>query len=168
MPTEKSAGAIVFRKETRTVASKASKLPPGHSCSMRDEEGKIHYLLLRYPPSKKAKKEYWDLPKGHVEKGEKEIDTVRREIEEETGLKDIIFVSGFREVIKYFFRFNGKTIFKTVIFFLTESRKKEIRISEEHLDYKWLPFQEASKKLTFRNAKNILKKADNFISKKGL
>jgi len=165
MPIEKSAGAIVFRKETRIKASKANKLT---SFSMRDEEGKIYYLLLRYPPSKKAKKEYWDLPKGHVEKGEKEINTVRREIEEETGLKDVVFVSGFREVIKYFFRFNGRTIFKTVIFFLTETRKKEIKISEEHLGYKWLPFQEAFKKLTFRNAKNILKKADDFISKKGL
>jgi len=42
-------------------------------------KGKQYYLLLYYPGG------YWDLPKGHVEEGEQELDTARREVEEGTG-----------------------------------------------------------------------------------
>ena len=65
MRKEKSAGAIVFRIENT----------------------KPKYLLLHYPSSANAKKEYWDLPKGHVEEGETEEETARREVKEETGLE---------------------------------------------------------------------------------
>ena len=58
------------------------------------EKGEPVYLLLRYP-SVKPKKEYWDLPKGHMEKGEQEKDTVVREVREETGLEDIEIFDGF-------------------------------------------------------------------------
>jgi 8-oxo-dGTP pyrophosphatase MutT (NUDIX family) len=144
MPVEKSAGAVIFRKENN----------------------KIYYLLLHYPSvSHRAEKDYWDFPKGHLEKGEKEIETVKREVFEETGLKEIKFVEGFKEWIKYFFKYQGKNIFKIVTFYLVETNKKEIKISSEHLGYEWLPFNEAMERLTFDNAKEILKKADNFLKK---
>jgi 8-oxo-dGTP pyrophosphatase MutT (NUDIX family) len=145
MPVEKSAGAVVFRRENN----------------------KIYYLLLHYPSvSHRAEKDYWDFPKGHLEKGEKEIETVKREIFEETGLKEIKFVEGFKEWIKYFFKYQGKNIFKIVTFYLVQTNKKEIKISSEHLGYEWLPFDEAMERLTFNNAREILKKADNFLKKK--
>ena len=144
MPVEKSAGAIIFRKE----------------------EGKIYYLLLHYPSSAKAKKDYWDFPKGHIDKGEKELDAARREIEEETGLKNVEFVDGFKEWIKYFFKFKEENILKFVVFYLTQTKTEEIKVSFEHAGYKWLPFGEALEQLTFENAKGILKKADDFISRK--
>ncbi len=146
MPFEKSAGAVIFRKEG----------------------GKICYLLLHYPSSAKAEKEYWDFPKGHIEKGEKELDTVKREVEEETGLKDLVFLDGFKEWIKYFFSFEGKNIFKIVTFYLAETNCKEIKISDEHTGYQWLLFEEALEQLTFKNAKKILKKAESFLSGKDL
>lgn len=34
----------------------------------------------------------WSLPKGHIEKGEDILEAARREIYEESGLKDLIFV----------------------------------------------------------------------------
>lgn len=146
MPVEKSAGAVIFRKENNT----------------------IYYLLLHYPSSAKASRDYWDFPKGHIEKGEKEIDTVRREVEEETGLKGIEFVEGFREWIRYFFRFQGKNILKFVTFYLAKTKARDVKVSEEHLGYEWLPYDDALVKLLFKNAKEILKKADDFLSKKSL
>jgi len=144
MPIEKSAGAVIFRKE----------------------KGKIYYLLLNYPSTTRgAKKDYWDLPKGHVEKGEKELDTVKREVEEETGLKDLKFVEDFKEWIKYFFRHEGKTIFKIVTFYSAETENEEIKISGEHIGYEWLPYEEAIKQLTFKNAKEILRKANDYLNK---
>jgi len=144
MPIEKSAGAVVFRKENN----------------------KIYYLLLHYPgTSHRAEKDYWDFPKGHIEKGEKIEDTVKREVFEETGLKDIKILPGFKETIKYFFRFEGKNILKFVTFFVAETKEKDVKISFEHIGYDWLPFEEGIERLTFNNAKEILKKANDFLMK---
>lgn len=142
MPLEKSAGAVIFRRE----------------------KGKIFYLLLHYPPTKRgAKSDYWDFPKGHIEKGESQLDTAKREVKEETGLEDLKFVDGFKEWIKYFFRYKGRTIFKIVTFYLAETETKDVKISFEHMGYEWLPYDKATRQLTFKNAKGILKKANNFL-----
>ncbi len=146
MPVEKSAGAVTFRKEGN----------------------EIYYLLLHYPTGSRTPKDYWDFPKGHIEKGEKIKDTIRREVEEETGLKDIKFIEGFKEWIKYFFKHEEKTVFKIVTFFLAETRVKKVKISFEHIGFKWLLYEEAQKQLKFRNAKEILKKANDFLSRKSL
>jgi 8-oxo-dGTP pyrophosphatase MutT (NUDIX family) len=142
MPVEKSAGAIIFRKNKE-----------------------IKYLLLHYPSGSRTSKDYWDLPKGHIEKGEQEVDTVKREVKEETGLEDIKIIEGFKESIKYFFRFEGKTIFKTVIFYLAETGNQDVKVSFEHTGYKWLLYEEALSQLTFKNAKEILKKSNEFLTK---
>jgi len=143
MPVEKSAGAVIFRKEA----------------------GKPLFLLLHYPSiSHRSSENYWDFPKGHVEKGETIKDTVKREVKEETGLKEVEFIEGFKETIRYFFRFDGKTILKFVTFFLVETKEKEIKISGEHMGFKILPFEEAMEQLNYKNAKEILKKANNHLT----
>lgn len=142
MPVEKSAGAIIFRKE----------------------RGRIFYLLLHYPGiSHRAKKDYWDFPKGHLEEGEGLKEAAKREIEEETGLKDIKFVGNFKETIKYFFKWKGKNILKFVTFYLAQTKTKKVQISFEHLGYEWLSYEEAMEKLAFDNAKKILQKAHYFL-----
>ena len=141
MPVERSAGAVIFRKEGKNVL----------------------YLLLHYPSSAKAPKEYWDFPKGHIEKGEKIEETIKREVREETGLDDIRLVEDFKEWIKYFFKFKGKNIFKIVTFLLAETKTKEVKVSFEHLGYEWLSYEKALEKLTFKNAKEILKKANQYL-----
>jgi 8-oxo-dGTP pyrophosphatase MutT (NUDIX family) len=142
MAKEISAGAIVFR---------------------RDARGQPFYLLLHYPSSPKTKREYWDFPKGHIEKGETEVETVKREVQEETGIKDLAILTGFKETISYMFQAKGQKIFKTVVFFLGETHQKEVKISPEHLAYIWLPFEKALLQLKFPNAKKLLRKANNLI-----
>lgn len=145
MPIEKSAGAIIFRKE----------------------KGKIYYLVLHYPPDKRisSSRGHWDYVKGHIEKDEVIEDTIRREAKEETGIEDLKFVEGFKEWFKYFFRLEDKNIFKTVTFLLAEVRAKKIKLSHEHLDYKWLPYKKALGQLTFENAKKVLEKAHKYLVK---
>jgi len=46
---------------------------------------------------------------------------------------------------------------------LVETKQKEIKLSFEHTGYQWLSFEEAQKHLTFKNAKQILKKANIFL-----
>jgi len=140
MPIEKSAGAVIFKIEG----------------------DKTFFLLLHYPSGSRTEKDYWDFPKGHIEKEETEAKAMRREVFEETGIKDLELVPKFRKVIKYFFKWRRKTIFKMVVFYLGETKEKEVKISGEHMGYKWLEYKEALKQLTFDNAKEILKKAHNF------
>ncbi len=139
MKKEKSAGAVIFIKNKG-----------------------IKYLLLHYPFGSRTRRNYWDFSKGHIEKNEKELNTAKREIKEETGLKNIKIVGGFKETIKYFFK-NKETIQKTVVFYLAEAERKEIILSSEHIGYKWLSFQKAVDLLSFENSKRILKKADKFM-----
>lgn len=150
MPKEKSAGAIIYRVENN----------------------KPYYLLLRY------ERGHWEFPKGHIEPGETEEETVKREIFEETGLNDIEIKPGFKEYIKYFFRQyisnvseedrkKGKTpwVFKLVVFFVAETKNSDVKISPEHIGFIWLPIAEAVKKTTFKNSKLLLKRADEFVMK---
>jgi len=157
MPIEKSAGAVIFRKEGDKTFYLLLHYPS--SATRAAAKGKEEGL----PSSPKAPREYWDFPKGHIEKGEKLEETVKREVKEEAGLEDIKFVEGFKEWIKYFFKFKGKNVFKIVTFFLAETKTKEVKISGEHIGFEWLPYEEALKQLTFKNAKEILKKAHNYL-----
>jgi bis(5'-nucleosidyl)-tetraphosphatase len=125
---EFSAGAVVFHRE----------------------DGKTKYLLLHYH----FKGDYWDFPRGNIEQGEQPMDAAKREIEEETGLKenDINFLPGFKESVKWFYSWKGVRRFKRATYFLAESKKKDVKISEEHVEFKWLPFEQALEQLTYRNA----------------
>jgi 8-oxo-dGTP pyrophosphatase MutT (NUDIX family) len=136
---EKSAGAVVFRRENK----------------------KIKYLLIQYGWG------HWEFPRGLIKKRESLEDTARREIEEEVGIKDIKFIPGFKEWIRFFFKLKGKNIMKIATFLLAETKTKKIKLSYEHKNYAWLEYEKALEKLTFKNAKEILKKANNFLIKNG-
>ena len=130
MIEERSAGAVLFN-ETKS--------------------GKI-FLLLNYPSG------HWDFVKGNIEKGETLQQTVVREIREETGITGVEFIDGFEDKIEYHYQRDGDLVHKEVIFFLAKTKTVDVKISHEHLGFAWLSFNEALKKLTFKNAKNIMDK----------
>jgi 8-oxo-dGTP pyrophosphatase MutT (NUDIX family) len=135
---EKSCGAVVFFKN--------------------QEETK--YLLLHYGAG------HWDFVKGNVELNETEKETVLRELREETGIVDAQFIDGFRENIVYYYRRQGDTVHKEVVFFVIQSQTEKVQLSFEHVGYIWLNYQEAMQKLTFKNAKDTLQKAYNHLKTK--
>jgi len=137
MIQEKSAGAVLFRKSNE-----------------------IKYLLLHYEEG------HWDFPKGHIEEGETEIETLKREVEEETGIKGIEILDSFKEKIQYYYTFNEEKILKEVVFYLAKTKTKEVKLSNEHIGYTWLSYEKALEKLTFKNAKDILEKVNEFLKNK--
>lgn len=136
MRYERSAGAVVFKRESN----------------------KTLYLLLKY----KHKSTYYGFPRGNMEGGEEEKEAARREIKEETNL-DVEFVGDFRETTSWFYRRDGDTISKRVVFFLAEAKPGKVEISHEHYDFKWLPFEKAVDVLEFENAKRVLRKVQDFL-----
>jgi 8-oxo-dGTP pyrophosphatase MutT (NUDIX family) len=135
MQTEKSAGVIVFRQEKK----------------------ERKYLLLHYEEG------HWDFVKGKMEKNETEIQTLVREANEEAGLKDLELIDGFKEKISYFFKRNEELVSKEVIFYLAKTHLAKIMLSNEHIGYKWVSFENALRQLTYKNAQELLKTAESFL-----
>jgi bis(5'-nucleosidyl)-tetraphosphatase len=136
---EKSCGAVVFLKNSE-----------------------VKFLLLHYEAG------HWDFVKGNVEPNENEQETVIRELREETGITDAKFIEDFKEKIDYFYRRQGVTIHKEVIFFLMETHTEAVTISFEHVGYIWLNYQQGKEKLTFKNARDVLQKAHKLMKVRGI
>ena len=118
------------------------------------------YLLLDYGS-------HWDFPKGHIEAGENPQTTALRELQEETGIRDARLIPGFTQSMRYFYRKAGEGMTKVVIYFLAETPTGEVTLSHEHSGYAWLPYRDALKRLTFRNARDLLAKAEAYLDAGG-
>lgn len=121
------------------------------------KNGSTQFLLLHYPSG------HWDFIKGRIEKNEQPREAAMREAREETGITDIQFIDGFEGKIQYTYQFDGRAIKKQVIFFLAKTSAMDIKLSDEHLDFVWLGFDEAFEKVTYQNAKDLLKKSKALV-----
>jgi len=148
--SERSAGFIAYhraRPGTGTAASSEGRLFPAGPA-----DG-IEYLLLDYG-------RHWDFAKGHVHPGEDDLAAARRELAEETGLTDARVVPGFQHEIVYFFRDRRKGLIrKAVVFFLAEVPGRDVLLSHEHVGFAFLPFEQATKRVTYASAKEVLRAA---------
>lgn len=134
-------------------------------------KGIREYLVLKYPSG------HYDFPKGHVESGESEIDTLCREVEEETGLTGIRVLPT-RGTIKYYYIAKGNElrkrkksgvghyIFKYVHFYPAEATSKQVILSDEHIGFVWLTYKKARRRVTFENARAMLDMAEQNIEQK--
>ena len=134
MIEERSAGVILFNKT----------------------EG-IQFLILKYPSG------HWDFVKGNIEEGEKEKETVKRELFEETGINSLQIHRGFNEKVEYNYYKKNRKVHKIVSYYLAETDQKEIKLSDEHLDSKWSDYEDLMKLITFENSREILKKGNKLI-----
>lgn len=107
------------------------------------ENPRRQFLLMRHA-------DRWDLPKGHMESGESELDCAFREFEEETGIpvESIKLDTGFRFDLSYPVprrddprQWTEKSL---VIFtgFLTNDHPI---VLSEHVGYEWFPWSESLK-----------------------
>ena len=134
MTYEKSCGGIVYRKFHVNT----------------------EILLIKH-----VKSGYWSFPKGHVENGETEEETAKREIKEETGI-DVYIDSGFRETVTYSPRKDSK---KDVVYFVARARNYDYTPQlEEISDIRWVGIGQAHNLLVYDNDKLIVNKAKSFIA----
>ena len=116
------------------------------------------YLLVQYPT-------YWGFVKGKVEPGETEENTAFRETYEEVGLSDLQFIGGFRESQQFFFKGDNEIIRKEVVYLLARTSSWKIKLSYEHLNFKWCTFEDALKLMRIKGTREILVKAHEYLQK---
>ena len=134
---EKSCGAVVFS----------------------GSEAKRKYLLVR------SQTGVWGFPKGHMEKDESEPETAFREICEETGLS-VRFLDGFRRKTEYYLPGRVPPVRKEVVYFLAEYENQKFRAQEgEITEVSLMDFSEAYSSIPFEPSKQVLKDAEQFLSK---
>ena len=133
MPQEFSAGFVAFKRAET-----------------------IKFLLLKYT------KGYWGFARGNIEPSEDSRTAALREFKEETGLGLKKIFEGFKEISEFFYRKEGKIVHKEVTFYIGEAEEGEIKL-QEHSDYGWFNYEDAIKNLQFKNDREILKKANDFL-----
>ena len=122
--------------------------------------GTYEYLLIYSKATR-----YWGFPKGKIESGESKQDAAVREIKEETGL-DATITDGFEYPVTYFFRDKSKQMIKKVVYFYVgRAPSKQIKLSEEHDDYVWLPYDQALAQISYANDRHALEQAAEFLKK---
>lgn len=95
------------------------------------------FLLMKH-------KTRWDLPKGHVDPGESDMECALRELEEETGIKpsQLTVDENFRYLDVYTVRpkkHDYQPHEKNLIIFLAEIDDGETEIQlTEHIGYEWI------------------------------
>ena len=124
----------------------------------RTVSGSIEFLLLRHQDGG-----HWSFPKGRLEPGEGELEAALREVFEETSIEGLQPIPGFRDTSAYRLTRDGRTISKTVVYFLAEVMASAVRLSTEHLDYQWLPADAAEATLTYPESRRILRAASETL-----
>jgi ADP-ribose pyrophosphatase YjhB (NUDIX family) len=121
------------------------------------KDGKL--VLLVQKKDRRAIGLRWRLLKGGVNEGETEVEALRREIFEETGLKNVKIMD---QVHKYEFVFND--IRHTVSSFLVKADSREpVRLQQSELaGYVWTQFEKANRLLYWRNEKEAVRKLSQF------
>ncbi|MBA3954990.1 NUDIX domain-containing protein [Candidatus Dependentiae bacterium] len=114
------------------------------------------YLILHYH------KGHWDLPKGKLEGAETNLEAAVRELKEETGLT-VTLIPHFEQSLSYLFKDNqGILVSKEVTFFLGKASTQSVILSPEHSSYEWLSLKDALKQVTYSNAQQMLRMADQY------
>lgn len=142
MPVVRSAGIIFFRET-----------PVGRK-----------YLVIRSAREIPKRGEFWDFPKGELEKGEKGIDAARREAKEEVGIEKFTILPEFKETVRYFTRKHGKPILKFVVLFIARAAMGKVELSWEHDKYEWLSYKDAYQRISLKQMKLALHTAEEFLT----
>ena len=117
----------------------------GAKALIQNTYGKL--LILQKNATKPHLKQLWDLPGGRIHRNESLEDALKREVFEETGLKNIAQINPFTTVltnIRIPLQESTVGLILTVYLCSILESDPQIQLSEEHLHYVWVPPKEAA------------------------
>lgn len=118
------------------------------------DNGVARFLLVH-------QKDHWSFPKGHVEGNELPLETAKRELFEETGIKDITVIPDITFVDEFTFtRDNILTKKKNTYFLATVSTTEGLQPQiGEISECRFVTYEEALNLFEFENSKEVLRQA---------
>jgi 8-oxo-dGTP pyrophosphatase MutT (NUDIX family) len=124
----------------------------------RRVNGGVEFLLIRDPYTN------WGLPKGHIEGGETPEAAALREVEEETGLQELV-VAAQLPTIDWYFRDRGKLVHKFCHFFLLECVGGEAtpQLEEGITECIWQVSDLALETISYANARQVMEAAAEWL-----
>lgn len=129
---------------------------------LRRIRGEVHVLLIRDPYRN------WGLPKGHLEPGEGNLTAALREVEEETGLRELVPGPELK-TIDWIFRVDGHRVHKFCSFFLMVCHEGQAvpEVGEGITECRWLRLGEAVERISYENAREVLQVAVEMVQGEG-
>ncbi len=125
----------------------------------RHNDGKIEYLLLRRNAQKGG---FWQPVTGGIRQGEMPKEALSRELQEELNLSnDEYEISGFAHSFQFTLE-SGQKITEHV-FGINLTGKKELSLSWEHTEYRWVDLKEAINLFKWDSNKEAIEKLDIYL-----
>jgi len=123
--------------------------------------GEYLYLVAKHRAG------HWAFPKGTPEEGESEIKTAKRELYEETGIKNVDVRTERKFVQNYSFIEGNIQKHKSVTYYigLTSDIRAETpeEFKNEILEIQWLPYDTVRELLTYRESKDLHDEVNTYL-----
>tara|TARA_B100001540_G_C15613187_1_gene554065 strand:- start:91 stop:564 length:474 start_codon:yes stop_codon:yes gene_type:complete len=120
----------------------------------------LKFLILKRN-EKKLYEHLWQGVAGKIEKDEEAWQTAIRELKEETGLDPVkMFVA---DHVSQFYEKHGDRVNLVPVFGI-EVDSKNVILSDEHIEYKWVDFKEAFDTLVWNGQKKGIQTIYNMVS----
>ena len=122
-------------------------------------------IVFRFTPDQKDievlliqdSKERWTIPKGHIEPGETAKMTARREIEEETGLKNVSILTWLGKIHFKYRRQDKLVLMTTQIYLVQALDSHELPTPEKWMKgIKWFPFAKALDAIEYEDIEKLM------------
>jgi len=120
----------------------------------------IKFLIMKRAKTKMYE-HLWQGVAGKIEVGETAPEAAIRELEEETGFKPVrMFVA---DHVSKFYETHGDRINLVPVFGI-EVDREDVKISDEHCDFKWLDFETARDTLVWKGQKEGITAVNNMLN----
>jgi dATP pyrophosphohydrolase len=130
-----------------------------HIC--RKSAGRHKYLILKRSEKNKIYPGIWQMITGGIEIGESTKDAVLRELNEETGITNAkLYV--IPRINTFYLAMIDKICMCPVFLAVTES--DNVKISDEHSEYKWLGYSEAKELVHWPNQRESIDLIEKYLN----
>ncbi len=143
--------SAVFRKKATIQEIVREPTSGGIVFRFTKDKKDIEVLLIQ------DSKERWTIPKGHIEPGETAKMTARREIEEETGLRNVSVLTWLGKIHFKYRRLDKLVLMTTQIYLVQALDNHEMPMAEKWMKgIKWFSFSDALEAIEYEDIEKLM------------
>lgn len=143
--------SAVFRRKTAIQEVVREPTSGGIVFKFTKDKKDIEVLLIQ------DSKGRWTIPKGHIEPGETAKMTARREVAEETGLKNVSVLAWLGKIHFKYRRLDKLVLMTTQVYLIQALDDHEMPIGEKWMKgIKWFPFAEALDAIEYEDIEKLM------------